>query len=437
MAVARKHSVRKSRAGKRKETEALRNYASAVANGFYGRNGGGMDGKYDNVRRYWEDQITRYALHDFVAPLVHSKSKIKSKIRVLDLGAGSGEGYEVMTTLKRPGNLVSNEVDVLSARLVGAYKGLDISPAMVDQGRHLYQNNPKVDFQVCDLSQGLCDTLNDDAYDIYFSSYGSLSHLRDAELKVLVEDIYDHAEDKFIFVADLVGRYSYEWQCYWGDSGADEKNMRHYSMSYLYPKEMLGKIDVERFPLRYWHAEEFHRFMEGLIFAKGGRVVQRQLIDRSVVVGRHMNTQEYNPKAQPLRHHVNSLHEFNRRTDLKQLHFRYVPVEGFHRQNAFFEGFQSAWNSVIDAAIEALDRWDDKAFLSEEPSSVHPKVVQDAIRTIRRVVMHCEWFRMGDPRANIFEPQLGYILRNIEMDLEKGMGAGHGLLATYEIKKVG
>ena len=435
MAIARKPSVQKSEAETEKDTETLRNYASAVANGFYGRNGGGMDGKFDNVRRYWEDQITRYALHDFVAPLAEPKSKIKSDIRILDLGAGSGEGYEVMTTLKRPGDLVSNEVDVLSAHLVGAYKGLDISPAMVDQGNHLYQNNPKVSFEVCDLSKGLCNALNDNPYDIYFSSYGSLSHLRDDELKVLVEDVYDHAEDRFIFVADLVGRYSYEWQCYWGDSGADEKNMRRYSMSYLYPKEMLDKIEVERFPLRYWHAEEFNRFMKSLIFAKGGRIVQKQLIDRSVVVGRHMDTQEYNPNAQPLRYQVNSLHEFNWRTDLTQLHFRYTPVDGFTKQNAFFETFQSAWNAVIDAAIEALDRWDDKKFLSEEPSSDHPKVVQDAIRTIRRVVMHCEWFRMGDPRANIFEPQLGYILRNIEMDLQKGMGAGHGLLATYEIKK--
>ena len=443
MAVARRASARKAKLkgngasnGKGKDTEALRNYESVVAAGFYGKNGGGMHGKYDNVRRYWEDQITRYALHDFVAPLAHRKRKIKSEIRALDLGSGSGEGYEILTSLRKPGeSLISKEVEVLPPRLLGFYKGLDISPAMVEQGKALYAHVPKVAFEVADLAQGLGDSMNDDPYDIYFSSYGSLSHLRQDELAHLLNDIYDHAEGSFIFVADLVGRYSYEWQCYWGNEGVDETNMRQYSMSYLYPKEMLPKIEVERFPLRYWHAGEFDRFMEGLIFERGGRVLQKKLVDRSIIVGRHMNTGEFNPKATPLRNYVNSLHEFNRRTELDRLFFRYSPVKDFPRLNSFFERYQAAWNAVIEAAIEALERWNDSNFLRQEPDDDLPRVVQEAIRTVRRVVLHLEWFRMGDSRANILEPQLGYILRNIEMDLQEFLGAGHGLLATYEIRK--
>jgi hypothetical protein len=42
---------------------------------------------------------------------------------------------------------------------------------------------------------------------------------------------------------------------------------------------------------------------------------------------------------------------------------------------------------------------------------------------------------MGDPRANIVEPQLGYILRDIEIEEGRGFGAGHGLLAMYEFER--
>lgn len=424
--------ARKTRA--KSDAQALKNYENCVAQGFYGRNSGGLDGKYDNVRRYWEDQITRYTLHDFAAGLTQRKRVSRSQVRVLDLGAGSGEGYEVITSLKKPGTLVSEEVDVLPRNLLGHYKGLDISPAMVEQGRQIYHGNRRVEFEVADLSQGLGPVADDPPYDVYFSSYGSLSHLRDDEIRHLVEDIYDNADGSFIFVADLVGRYSYEWPGYW-NTPADETNMRQYSMSYLYPREMLGKIEVERFPLRYWHAEEFAKFFESAMFRKGGRILRKSFVDRSILVGRHMNTGEYNPNATPLRRHVNSLHEFNRRTDLRALLFTYHPHPEFPDLDAFFSRFAAAWNAVIHAAIEALKRWKDKKFLASDPDPALPKGVREAVRTIRRVVMHIEWFRMGDPRANILEPQLGYILRNVEMDLQEGRGAGHGLLATYEVRK--
>ncbi|NIM48400.1 MAG: class I SAM-dependent methyltransferase, partial [Gemmatimonadales bacterium] len=69
------------------------------------------------------------------------------------------------------------------------------------------------------------------------------------------------------------------------------------------------------------------------------------------------------------------------------------------------------------------------------PPEEYPDPVQGAIRTIRNVIGNVQWFRMGDPRANVVEPQLGYILRNLEMDLQKGLGAAHGLLAVYELQK--
>lgn len=415
---------------------AERNYDSCVVNGFYQRDTGGLCGKYDNVRKYWEDQMTRYALRDFVDSLVAMKRRSLSRIRVLDLGAGSGEGYELLTSLKKGTvSVASREVDVLPAEMLACYKGIDLSEAMVTQGQGIYANDPKVQFVCQDLSKGLGHSRDDSPYDIYFSSYGSLSHLRDEELRKLIEDMCDHFEDSCIFVGDLVGKYSFEWQCYWDPSENKTDPMRPYSMSYLYPRELLGSVELESFSLRYWGAEEFDTFFTEVVKNKDVKVSKRKISDRSLLVGRHMNTAEFNPHAQPIREAVNSLHEFNRRTDLENLIFDYVPHPNFPELNRFYEGFQMAWNAVVHAAIEALEKWEDAIWLEKSPNDEYPDIVQESIRTIRNAVRNVQWFRMGDPRANVIEPQLGYILRNLEMDLQKGLGTGHGLLAIYQLHK--
>lgn len=421
--------------GSAQHDAAAKTYEAAVSEGFYGRDRSGLQGKYDNVRRYWEDQITRYALHEFVGSLVEEKRRALSRIRVLDLGAGAGEGYKILTSLKRRAeNLGSSEVEVLPNDILGFYKGIDISGAMVEQGRQIYANDPKVRFDAGDLSEGLGVAADDPPYDIYYSSYGSLSHLRDEQLRRLIEEVYDNFEGSCIFIADLVGRYSFEWQCHW-DRPTDDANMRQYSMSYLYPEEMLDQVEVERFPLRYWGAREFDAWFGSIIEGRGGRIANRELRDRSILVGRHMNTREFNPRAQPIRAAVNRLHEFDQRCDLGSLLFDYAPKPGFDEINEFFEFFQMAWNAVVYDAIESLERWDDRDWLRRSPPEEFPEPVRESIRIIRNVVRNVQWFRMGDPRANVIEPQLGYILRNLEMDLQRGLGAAHGLLAIYELRK--
>ena len=94
-----------------------------------------------------------------------------------------------------------------------------------------------------------------------------------------------------------------------------------------------------------------------------------------------------------------------------------------------------AWNAVVYEAIEALDHWRDGAWLGSAPRQDYPEPVRDAIRTIRDVVRSVGCFHMDDPLANVFEPQLGYTLRNLEMRMQSGLGTGHGLLAIYELKK--
>lgn len=419
-----------------KQLEVLKNYAKAVAIGAYDNHAPGLFGKHDNVRRYWEDRYTRTAIGQFLDLLVARQRKSGSGIRVIDLGCGTGEGLGILTSLHQtPLTLDANLEKVIDYQDISCYRGLDISPAMIEKATALHELHPQAEFVVADLNQGLPVAVGEPGYDIYFSSYGSLSHLNDRSLTNLVGNICDQMDEKAIFVADVLGRYSYEWPCYWGDLQENGSSMNTYSMSYIYPPDARGEIEIERFPIRYWGGEEFDQFMKEVTASKEVKISRRRLCDRSILVGRHMNTREFNPEAPPIRAAVNSLHETNCRTDLSQLIFDYNPHRDHPDLNRFFYTLQDAWNAVVFACIDALGQWRTPKKLLADPPNGHPSVVQDAILTIRNVVSTAPELRLDDPRANFVEPQLAYLLRDLEWKLQQGLGAAHGLLAVYELHK--
>jgi hypothetical protein len=73
-------------------------YEAAVRQGFYGIDGGGLVGKKDNVRKYWEDIFIKLSLREAMASLLAEKGAL----RIVDLGAGSGEGLELLTHIPVP-----------------------------------------------------------------------------------------------------------------------------------------------------------------------------------------------------------------------------------------------------------------------------------------------------------------------------------------------
>jgi SAM-dependent methyltransferase len=139
---------------------------------------GGLKGKYDNVRTYWEDRITRAAVRPFVNECDRTAHAAGRRIRVLDMGCGAGQGYELLTRIDQTGlNLGDAMCFVLPAARVGLYLGLDLSEAMVEQGRTSYVGLRNIDFRQADLRDGITALASEPPFDIYFSSYGALSHL--------------------------------------------------------------------------------------------------------------------------------------------------------------------------------------------------------------------------------------------------------------------
>ena len=89
-------------------------YTEAVRSGLYAKQSG-LVGKYDNVRRLWEDEITRILLRPHLQRLIQRCRTSLRRIRILDLGCGSADGFELLSGVRdRDADLEDFEVDLLS-----------------------------------------------------------------------------------------------------------------------------------------------------------------------------------------------------------------------------------------------------------------------------------------------------------------------------------
>lgn len=402
-------------------------FSKFVKEGHYEKDTKGLFGKYDNVRLYWEDKITQAIVRPYIARFLNELDGKSRGLRVLDLGCGSGESYELLTSIeKEDAGINTHQVTLMGSDAIEKYTGLDLNPDMVAQAEENYGGEDKFSFKVADLSEGIPTEKDEGSYDLYMSSYGSPSHVTDEGLKKLLTDVAEHARSGSIFIGDFLGRYSYEWPPYWKDG-----HMREYSMSWLYPDQMEA---ADRFPLRFWSREEMEGVMKEVEEETSVKLKPLTFFDRSIFVGRHVNTQYYNKKAQPLRRVVSSLHADNIRTDLNDLIVDIPPVEGFDEQNRFFAEQQKRWNTLVEHTIDIVNnpnQWGDLPDSVEE----FDVCLRKEIRVMNRVIQNVGWMKMGDPRANIIEPQLGYALRELEMGYQEGKGMSHAMMVIFAIEK--
>lgn len=412
------------------ESAGFWTYSDTVARGLYDRPVGGLWGKYDNVRTYWEDRITRLTMGPFVAESDRRARAQGRKVRILDLGCGAGQAYGLLTQIDERGlNVDEAPRFVLPDDRIGLYLGVDLSLAMVEQGRRNYAELGTARFEQADLRDGLAAVVSEPPFDIYASSYGSLSHLDAPELVHCLRDVIRHAAPGAVVVLDLVGRYSPEWPGYWRAT-ADADKVHPYSMSYLYEDGQNG--EVERFPLRFWTGEEIRDLCVQLAAGTGAAIELVAIVDRSVFVGRHVDTREYGCGLPPLRSLVNRLYEQNVRTSLEELRVDHRLPSPNETVERFFGTLTESWNRVIDFTIARLSRGHlDPAALDGWRS--FPPALQEALMTMDRVVGSASVIDVGDTRANVVEPQLAYVLQRLENTLQEGLGCGHGLLAVLRV----
>jgi len=424
-----------------KEDKQMQAYSEAVKSGLYAKKSG-LVGKYDNVRRYWEDEITRQFLRPYLHKLLARIQTQMQRLRILDLGCGSADGYELLAGIRhRDSSLQEFEVDLLSPDVMGIYKGLDLNKDLIMQARELYGDNPKMVFEQGDFTQGIPVSKNEDAYDLYFTSYGTCSHHnKDQTIVRMLADIARRTDKYSLIVCDWIGRYSYEWQNLWTNDFARKRNM-DYVVSYIYDKEERERRreELQHLNLRLVSRKEAESFVTEASKKAGTEIKPLVYFDRSIFTGRHMDTAEYNPHSQPIRLAVNSLHEVNMRTNMTNLLIDYVPKPGFEFLNDYFEHLQICWNTLVHYVGRLFQSYDEKQqrFSEDLPSipGSYPPALRDMMERMRQVVEGVGWLGIGLPRENIIEPQLGYALRHLMMNLQQGQGCAHGLIGIFEVDK--
>lgn len=423
----------------RDKKESNEAYSQAVGSGRYERVTG-LHGKYDNVRLYWEDEGTRLFLRPYVDALSNRRIEELQRLRIMDLGCGSGDGYEMlMRMVKRNPGIYEDEVRIILPEHLGHYRGVDMNASLLEQARGRWRDNPKMDFVQGDFSKGLPVESDEQSYDIYFSSFGTMSHLHENENAHLFADIAKHARDGSLIVGDWLGRYSYEWQELW-DADTSREQWMEYLISYIYPQKhrRRSKKKLSVLNLRLMCRDEVMKIVRQAEEQAGVKLEVKTIFDRSLMVGRHIDTADYNRFCRPIRRAVNHIHEDNQRSSFEDLLVDYEPRTGFDFINQFFEQLFTCWNTLVRYSIELCYRFDSEQETIVDPPEIpafYPEPLKRAMLDMRRTVEGAGWFRMGDPRANVIEPQLGYALRGLELLLQQGMGAGHGLVGVFEVKK--
>lgn len=418
-------------------------YSEAVKSGLYAKKSG-LVGKYDNVRRLWEDEITRQFLRPHLQRLIERCRGNMRRVRILDLGCGSADGYELLAGIRdRETGLKDVEVDLLSPDVLGLYKGVDLNEDLLQQAAEIYGHEPKLLFQQASFTDGLPLEKDEELFDLYFTSFGTCSHHNDDETMIeLLVDIAKWTEDYALVHCDWLGRFSYEWQNLWTYDFENNLNM-DYVVSYIYSKaEREAKRDqLQHLTLRLMSRKEAEAIVAEASKRSGVSIKPLSFYDRSVFTGRHIDTGEYNPRAMPVREAVNSLHEVNIRTDFETLLIDYVPKDGFPFLNRYYENLQMCWNYTVkytDALLESYNK-ETRSFdvALPEPPAACPASLLRVLKRMKQVVEGTGWYVMGLPRENIIEPQLGYALRHVVTELQQGQGCGHGLIGVLEIDKGG
>jgi SAM-dependent methyltransferase len=286
-------------------------YSEAVSTGHYAKKSG-LTGKYDNVRRYWEDEVTRLFLRPELKEVVDRKAQKLERLRIMDLGCGNGDGYDlIMGITAKDVGIYEYSVELINQENLGLYLGIDINQDLLQEAEEAHAGNEKVMFQQRDFSDGISS--EEPPFDIYFTSYGTLSHNHDEQTIKILTDIAAHSGDHALVIFDWLGKYSYEWQDLWINN-QNEETFMDYRISYIYPPEERDTVEIESFPLRLLSRKEAEHIIRTASELSGKEIKIKKFFDRSIFVGRHMDTSEYNRHCPAIREAVNAL--WNRMPEL-------------------------------------------------------------------------------------------------------------------------
>ena len=136
--------------------------------------------------------------------------------------------------------------------------------------------------------------------------------------------------------------------------------------------------------------------------------------DRSIAVGRHTMTGEYNRNLEPIRILINELYA-RKQFDLARLEIKAVPTIDCSATENFHLNFRESWNANIRAAQDLI-------------SNVSMQRIVD--KTGKAPLLLSRIGPSGLENKEDILPLLADTLRILERDNQPGLGVGHSLIGV-------
>jgi len=362
----------------------------------------------DSVKTQWENPFSSRVIGEAIRSFCQSYS-VKT-LRVIDFGCGIGGGLIlVQNALADMGLADSVEV---------TYLGLDNSVKMVDVAKEKWRTVKGVDFDVCDFSTGIPEQ----PADLYLSCGVPYSHLTEEQTRDTLGHIFQAIRQNktpSMVVVDVLGRYSIEWVSQW------DKRRWPYRMSFLADGDAQDDMMMS-----CYYAPELETLIREMAEQKQCHVSGVDFFDRSIMVGRHTSTCEYNPDIPPYRDIINSLNEPSRTTDFNLLRLVCPTTSAPDAVEAFFESFSKDWNRLVAIAADYCHVPLKTALAPHQSANESGPLVAELNQALAALP--------GDPtdrnyRANVVEPLLAEYLCRLEQQQQPGLGVGHTLIAIAHV----
>jgi SAM-dependent methyltransferase len=319
----------------------------------------------DQVKRKWEEPVTSRIIQR-----AFDLTPAGAAPRVVDIGCGSGEGLRLIEKAAQesggPGPV--------------SYCGIDLDDRLLALARENYTNRPDTEFRLGDMRTEMPLS----AVDLYFSCGVPYSHLTKDDTTATIREIMSRISrngTRSAIVIDVLGRYSIEWEENWGTTRWD------YRMNFFENGETADPT-----PMTFWSSDELISTIASAAGAERVHLSSLECFDRSIMVGRHTVTGEYNRRIPPYRTLINRLEVGGDDVAVADLMFPEIEGDTPIAVSTFQQEFGRQWNAAL---LDICGR------TSEVPR------------------------RVGTT--------LAARLREIEWKLSPGLGVGHSLSAVVSI----
>lgn len=358
----------------------------------------------DDVKKQWEELFSREVI-------AHAIDKLKWKsspesLRIIDFGCGIGGGWTQLQNALE--HLDIDKTDV-------SYLGVDNSLEMVKVAQEKWEDTPNVDFQQVDFRHKIPEK----PAEVYFSCGVPYSHLTPEETQTTLENIFKtikQNQTQSVVVIDVLGRYSIEWTSQW------EHRRWPYRMSFLADGE-----HEEPAMMTCYYAPELKQKIHAAINKAGCEVTSIEFFDRSIMVGRHTSTREYNSSIPPYRELINNLYKSDTTTDFQELLFQSEVSESSPALvQQFFQDFSQKWDCLVAEAAE---------FCGETLEVEASVELPEPIAGLKQKLSHLQEKASDSEnfRASVVEPTLAEYLRALESKMQPGLGVSHTLIAVIYV----